>query len=163
MWRVCEFADLREHRFDFGRCGGSGEVREALDFFFDFGARQWVAGISAWLVNAAFQKAAIVCFDGDFANPSRRICAIDFGIGNHFYFVAKGRDARVGVVIFEIPQTRAMEDGYESENCSHGEFGLVNRLGNLDCAEHIDGGLVDVGGDARYVVMNKIVVTHHLE
>ena len=52
-----------------------------------------------------------------------------------------------------------MEDGYESEDRPHGEFGLMYRLVNFYGAEHIDGSLVDVGGNARYVAGSKVMVS----
>ncbi len=158
MRRAGEFADLCEYRFHFSRRGSAGEIGEAEGFLFDFGTRQRVAGIAARFVDPAMQNATVVSFDGDFADPSGRICVVDFGIENHGDVVAEGRDARVIVVIFKLSEAGTMEDGYEPEHCPHGEFGLMHRLGNIDCAEHIDGGLVDMGGDALYVVGVEVMV-----
>ena len=44
-----------------------------------------------------------------------------------------------------------MEDGDQGENRPHGEFGLMDGFGNVDRAQHVDGGLMNVGSDARYV------------
>jgi hypothetical protein len=161
--RAGEFADPGEYRFRFRGRGGAGESREALHFLFDFGARQGVAGIAARFLDTAVKNVAVVGLDCDFPDPSGRIHAIDFGIGHHNDFASKGRNAGVSVMIFELAEAGAMEDGYERKYGPHGEFGLMNRLGNVNGAEHIDGSLVDVGGDARYFAVGKVVVIYNLE
>ena len=78
-------------------------------FSLKFVACQSVTRIAARFVNAAMQHAAVCGLDCDLADPSDRICQVDFEIQNHFDLFAKCRDSRVLEMLRELGETGAME------------------------------------------------------
>jgi hypothetical protein len=77
--------------------------------------------------------------------------------------LAKVDDSRIIKVLVKLFHAGAPKERDETENCSHGKLGLMDRLGIQSGTEDIDCAFMNMGGDANNILRKQIVRHNHLE